>query len=141
MSRTVINPKSTGTIKLAISEAALTSDPTVATDQIYAFKVVPTANLADIPATFGVAKGQAAAASSFTLQVSLLQDWGAADSVSQFMHDHDGEIIWFEHNPAASGVPTCTGSCYAVAGGFGGEADQNWVDDLSLPMVGAPEYA
>lgn len=139
--RTVLNPKSTGTIKFATSEANLVSDPIVGTFQVQALTVVPRANLAPIPATFGAAASDSAAASSHELRVSLLQDWGQVDSVSQFLWDNDGEVVWFTYDPAASGVPSITGSCYAVAGTYGGSADENWVDDLTMPCPEKPDIA
>lgn len=140
MARTVINPKSTGTIVFATSEAALTSSPVAFTDQVIGFRIVPNAKLKTIPATFGAAEGESAAASAFSLQLSILQDWGAATSVSEFLYDNDGVVVWFKHDPAGSG-PSVTGSCYAVSGGWGGPADDNWVDDLTMPCVGKPTIA
>lgn len=138
MARKIINPKSTGAIVFALTEAELTSDPVAISEQVIEFRVRPSANLATVPATYGAAEGESAAASSFNLELSILQDWGKADSVSEFLYDHDGEVVWFQHDPAGTSEPTIKGSVYAVAGGWGGPADDNWVDDLTMPCIGKP---
>jgi hypothetical protein len=141
MARVVINPKSTGSIKFADSEANLTSAPVAISDQVISFKIVPRPKLTTIPATYGAAEGQSAAASDFEVRLSILQDWGKTDSVSEYLWDNDGAEIWFEHNPAGASEPTFTGSVYAVAGGWGGAADVQWADDLVLPCATKPTYA
>jgi hypothetical protein len=140
MARTVINPKSTGTIKFATTQGGLAAATSLG-DQIYDFQVKASANLADIPATFGVAAGQSAAASSFSITFGYLQDWGVSTGLSKFLYDNDGVLMWFEHNPAGStaGTPdTFQGECYIVAGAHGGAADKNWIDTLTLPCPSKP---
>jgi|CXWL01.1.fsa_nt_gi hypothetical protein len=138
MARKVINPKSTGNIRFAATQVGLAAG-LAASDQVTGFKLTPSANLADIPATFGAAAGQSAAASSWNLELSLLQDWGnGATSVSKYLFDNDGVLVWFRHDPAGATEDSFEGQCYAVAGGFGGDADENWVDDLTLPCPVKP---
>lgn len=139
MARKVINPASTGTIKFATSEAGLAS-ATAVSDQVIGFQLVPSANLKDIPATYGAGAAQSAAASSWAVQLSILQDWGKAASVSEFLWDHDGSLVWFSHVPSGTTEGSMKGSCYAVSGGWGGDADENWVDDLTLPCDVKPTF-
>jgi hypothetical protein len=140
MARKVINPKSTGSIVFATSEANLTSAPVAASDQVISFRIVAQPNLTGVPATYGAAASESAAASGFQVELSILQDWGATTSVSEFLFDNDGEEIWFQHDPAGSSEPTFKGAVYAVAGGWGGAADESWVDDLTFPCVAKPTY-
>lgn len=140
MARVVINPKSTGTIRFAATEVALSSAPTFE-DQIFNFRVVARQNLADVPATFSAAAGQSAAASSWSIEFEYLQDWGSTNSLSKYLYDNDGVLVWFEHNPAGSttGTPdTFRGQCYVVAGAHGGAADENWQDSLTMPCPSKP---
>jgi len=140
MARKVINPKSTGTIVFATSEAGLTSSPVAASDQVIAFRITPRPNLTNVPATYGEAASESASASGFQVELSILQDWGASASVSEFLFDNDGASVWVKHDPAGSSEPTFTANVYAVAGGWGGAADESWVDDLTLPCVATPTY-
>lgn len=141
MARKVINPKSTGAIVFATSEANLVSAPLAASDQVISFRITPQPKLTTTPATFGAAESENAAASGFQVELSILQDWGATTSVSEFLFDNDGVAVWFQHDPAGSSEPTFKGEVYAVAGGWGGAADADWVDDLVLPCTAKPTYA
>lgn len=141
MARKVINPKSTGAIRFATTEAGLSSGDTTdtaVTEQVMSFRVVPSANLVDIPATFGAAAGQSAAASSWQLEVSYLQDWGATVSMSKFLYDNDGVLMWFQFDPAGATEDSFKGSCYLTSGAYGGAADENWADDLVFPCPSKP---
>jgi hypothetical protein len=141
MARKVINPKSTGSIRFATTDGGLASgdaQDTAITEQVISFRVVPSANLADIPATFSTAAGQSAAASSWVLEVSYLQDWGKTDSMSKFLYDNDGVEMFFQFDPAGSTEDSIKGSCYLTSGAYGGAADENWVDDLVFPCPAKP---
>jgi hypothetical protein len=138
MPRKVINPKSTGVLTFAATQAGLAAGLAF-TDQVYEFKVVPSPNLVDIPATFGVGAGQSTAASSWEVQVSYLQDWGAAAlSVSKYLYDNDGALVWFRFNPAGTTEDHFEGQVYVRAGAYGGSASENWVDDISMPCPSKP---
>jgi hypothetical protein len=141
MPRKVINPKSTGTLRVATSQAALTTgdaQDTAITEQVTSFRVVPQANLADVPATFSDPAGQSAAASSWQVEVSYLQDWGKTDGMSKFLYDNDGVLMWFRFDPAGTTEDGFEGPCYLTAGAYGGAADGNWVDDLVFPCAAKP---
>lgn len=138
MPRKVINPKSTGSLRFAATQVGLASG-TVFTDQVYAFQVKPSANLSDIPATFGAAAGQAAAASSWELEISYLQDWGnGATSVSKYLYDNDGGLVWFKFDPAGATEDAFEGQVYVRAGAYGGAASENWVDTITMPCPAKP---
>lgn len=136
MARKIINPKSTGVLKLADTEAHLTAGGVegttllTATEQCTAFKVVPRPNTSTAPATFSDPEAEVAAASSWEVQMSLLQDWGKTPSLSKFLYDNDGVLMWFQHDPAGATEDGFKGQVYIVSGGYGGKADDNWVDDL-----------
>lgn len=141
MPRRVINPKSTGAIRFATTQAGLTtgdSTDTAFTDQVTSFKVVPVQQLADIPATFSTAAGQSAAASSWNLEISYLQDWGLAAGVSKYLYDNDGALLWFRFDPAGTTEDGMEGPVYVTAGAYGGAADENWVDDQTWPCPVKP---
>jgi hypothetical protein len=102
--------------------------------------VTPTANNVDVPATFCVGASQTASPSSFSLDLTLLQDWGAVDSASQYLFDHDAEVVDFtlEGISVTGATVTVTGQVTVVAGALGGEAGTPLTADVSLPILGKP---
>jgi hypothetical protein len=141
MSKKTINPKSTGALRVATTQAGLTTgdaQDTAITEQVTSFRVVPRANLVDSPATFGAPAGQTAAASSWQVEVSYLQDWGKTSGMSKFLYDNDGVEMWFRFDPAGTTEDGFEGKCYIVAGAYGGGADQNWIDSLVWPCPDKP---
>ncbi len=77
---------------------------------------------------------------AFTLNLGYLQDW-AADGISMFLLENDGELVDFEIVPTAEATPTATGKCYISPGDFGGTAGEIMVGSVSLGMEGAPTVA
>lgn len=141
MARKVINPKSTGILRVSTTQGGLATNDaqdTAITEQVTSFRVVPSANLVDIPATFSTGAGQSAAASSWRLEVSYLQDWGKTDGMSKFLFDNDGGLMWFRFDPAGATEDGFEGECYLTSGAYGGAADGNWVDDLVFPCPSKP---
>lgn len=132
-----INPKSTGTIKFAASSAGLAAGTDV-TCQVTNFAVVPSANTTRSPATFSEAATDVPGASSWKIEFGLLQDWGAAVSVSKYMFDNDGAEVWFQYAPADATVDSFKGPVYMLASAFGGKPDAPWEGSVSLPCVTKP---
>lgn len=135
--RKIINPKSTGVIKFAASQAGLGAG-TDLTCQITSFLIKPKPNLVKAPATFAEPAVDVPAATSWEVVVDLLQDWGATVSVSKYFFDNDGSVVWFRIDPAGATEDSFEGKCYALASAFGGKADENWVDSLTLPCPVKP---
>jgi hypothetical protein len=127
MPRKAINPKSLGSLRLAATQAGLAAGNAI-NDQVTAFKVVPVANKSTIPATFGAPASESAGASSWTIEIAYLQDWGKANSMSEYLLDNDAELLWFRFDPSGSTEPGFEGQVYVTAGAYGGPADQNWED-------------
>lgn len=124
-----------GTVKLGPSATALDFSC-----QVNVGAITPAPNAVDIPATFCVGASPSAAPSSFSLDLTILQDWGAVDSISQYLFDHDAEESEFELSGiAVTGADVvATGSLTIVAGALGGEAATPLTAQVSLPILGKP---
>jgi hypothetical protein len=131
-----INPNNSGTIKLG-----LTAAPT----QEYGCQVInwsldPVPNTTQRPGTFCVPPLTKNAASSWQVAFSYLQDWGAANSISQFLFDNDAQLVFFEFTPDVDDVPVASGSFYAVAGSYGGDAGTSWQSTGTMAVEGVPVF-
>jgi hypothetical protein len=105
-------------------------------------RIAASANTVDVAATFCSPASQTAAASSFTLEMNGLQDWGrddTLDSFSEYLFINDATQVAFalflnaEEDPRAQGIVT------VIAGDFGGVAGEPLTMTGSFPILGYPE--
>lgn len=108
--------------------------------QVRAFTITSTAATQPIPATLCAGAGTYAQPSSFSISLEYMQDFGAAASLSELLFDNDGEPIFFNYVPEDTTVPEASGSCFAVAGDYGGEGQGLWVSSDEMPLIGKPVY-
>jgi hypothetical protein len=136
MSVTSINPNNSGTITIGP-----TGTEKAVACQIINFRCEPEANDSEQPGTFCEAPTTVPGLSSWFAAFDYLQDWGAADSLSQLMFDNDGKPLDFTFHPNVAGVPECKGTMYGRAGAFGGDAGAVWQSTGRCPMKSKPTFA
>jgi hypothetical protein len=127
-----INPNNSGSIMLGIADPPTQEYAC----QITNFKIDPVEKSQPVPETFCRPEGERATASSHAATFEYLQDWGAPNSISQFMKDNDGKLVYFIYeagNPALTGA---TGAFWARAGSFGGTPGESWSSSGNLPLEG-----
>jgi hypothetical protein len=78
------------------------------------------------------------AETSYSLDLSLLQDPDVSAGISAFLFTHDTEVIYWYVGLAGDDPPKAYGSARCVAGTIGGEARVALVADVSLPINGKP---
>ena len=93
-----------------------------------------------IPATYCQGATQKAQPSQFSVNITYMQDWGEADSLSELLYAEDGNLLYFEFDPTDTSAGTWDGTCYAVAGDVGGEGQGLWVSSEELPCPAKPTY-
>jgi hypothetical protein len=130
-----INPKNSGTITLG--PTGTLKDVHC---QIVNWRCEPEANDSAQPGTFCAAPTTVPGKSSWFAAFDYLQDWGATDSLSQLLFDHDGEALDFTFRPDVDTVPTVKGTLYARAGAFGGGAGEVWQSSGRCPLIAAPTF-
>jgi hypothetical protein len=132
----VINPNNSGTISMALTTVV----PLVEYQcQIINMALVPAPNTTTTPGTYCAAPFDVPGQSSWWVEISFIQDWGATPSLSEFLLTNDGELCDFEFEPDVAGTPSMTGEVYVIAGPYGGDAGQVWqATTLRWPMRGAP---
>jgi hypothetical protein len=131
-----INPNNSGTVKLGLA-----ASPTQEYNcQVTNFVLNPTANTTERPGTYCEAPATLNAASSWEVSFEYLQDWGAANSLSEFFNTNDGSEVFFEFAPDVPDVPIASGSFNCMSGSYGGDAGSSWVSTGTCGMKAAPVF-
>lgn len=144
MSRTVLIIKS-ATVKFGPLAGDGTFTATGLTDygcQVTEARITASANTTDVPATFCEPATTVNVPSSFTLEMSGLQDWGRSDtspSFSEYLFANDASIVGFALYLSGSVDPRATGKVSLAAGDFGGVAGEVLTLTGSLPIIGYPD--
>lgn len=129
-----INPNNSGTILLG-----LVSPPTGDYScQVINFTLESVAVTTERAGTFCAAPATLNGASSWQVSFEYLQDWGAADSISELFFENDGKEIFFSFVPDVPTVPTASGSFNCQAGNYGGDAGSSWVSTGTCGLTAKP---
>jgi hypothetical protein len=90
--------------------------------QINSLSITPQPVYNTIPATGCAGASQSPGRTGYQLDVVYLQDWGAADSLSQYAFDNDGLMSWYRFTADTVQFPNlqAEGQCYLAAGAYGG---------------------
>lgn len=109
--------------------------------QVTSAAITANPNLQTVPATGCQPETQVPAATGFQLVLTWLQDWNAADSLSQYLFDHDTEEVEFlvslDAGDAAA-MPVASGTVRLVAGAYGGDFGTPLTATQTLPIQGKP---
>jgi hypothetical protein len=132
----VLNIKD-ATVQFALTETAVTTAPDF-TCQVTSAAIKANPKLQTVPATFCAAESQSPSASGWQLDLTWLQDWGATDSMSQFMFDNDTALMFFSIVPVDPAAPAATGQCYVVAGDYLGAAGTVLTATATCPLPVKP---
>lgn len=75
---------------------------------------------------------------SFTLEGSILQDFGSADAKTEWLFTHRGETHAFEFVPNTSKGKKITGSLVVEAVEIGGDVGTKPTSDFEFTVIGEP---
>ena len=108
--------------------------------QVTKAELVATPNLQTVPATGCQPETQVPAATGFTLDLEYLQDWGAADSLGQYLFDNDTLEVDFSVSLDTDNVtmPVASGTVRLVPGSYGGQFGTPLLATVTLPVQGKP---
>lgn len=110
--------------------------------QVSNANIAAEANTTDVPATFCSPAGTRNVASSFTLNVEGIQDWGRDDgetSFSEFLFEHDaGQVIAVLY-AVEGGDVKAVAEVSVAAGDFLGPAGETLVFTGAFPVAGYPD--
>jgi hypothetical protein len=114
---------------------------TVFTGQCTSCKLVPTVTKGDpIPVLSGdEVPGDRDEA--FSLDGTLLQDFGATGSTTEWLWNHRGETHDFVYAPSAAGGKEITGQLIVEPIEIGGDVKTKPTSDFSMDLVGAPVFS
>lgn len=78
--------------------------------------------------------------STWLANLAFAQDWSTADSLSRYLHEHEGEKVEVVFAPK-NGGPSITATISVVPGSIGGQVDQVAAATVSCPVDGKPVLA
>lgn len=118
-----------------------TENLTTFESQIRSAKLVPSVDKGD---PIDVLSGEQAAgdrSESFTLQGTMLQDFGSTDSKTEWLFTHRGETHPFEYTPNNAKGKKITGQVEVEAIDIGGDVKAKAESDFEFQVIGAPVIA
>ena len=78
---------------------------------------------------------------AFTLEGSMLQDFGDTDSRTEWLFTHRGEEHPFSFTPNSAKAKKITGNLVVEAIAIGGDARTKATSDIEFQVIGAPVIA
>lgn len=75
---------------------------------------------------------------SWVWNINAAQDWETANSLSQYLFDHAGEVVTVELSPQRGKGKTFTFECTVVPGQIGGDVNTVAEAAVSMPVDGTP---
>lgn len=106
--------------------------------QVTSIKLVPSAETGDV---IPVLSGESVAGDfteTYTIEGTLLQDFGTTASKVEWLYAHSGETHVFEFDPATTGATKITGSLVVTSVEIGGDVKTKPTSDFSFQCVGKP---
>ena len=120
-----ISPKFTD-FTCQITSGALTASPNVTQETVPATWCDPEESIPQVGKT------------SYSLELSFLQDPDVVAGLSRFLFEHDTEEAWFFMGLNGGNPPKAVGNCRLVSGTIGGEARITLTATATLPVDGKP---
>lgn len=123
---------------LYMTESTVSLDGTGYEAEVSGFRLTPTYATATWK---GLKKGSTFTRSglaTWALTINFGQDHQAAESLSNFLFDHEGETVPFNVAPIGGGTGY-SGDAICQAGEIGGDVDQFGNATVTMPVLGKPE--
>jgi len=112
-----------GTDNYEAATSGVTFVPSTSTSTVTFKGLTPTASFS-FPTT---------SPSEWVCNIDYAQDWSTATSLSNYLHDHEGETVTVEFVPeAGTGAPSFTADVTIAPGQIGGSVDQVATSSVSL---------
>lgn len=114
------------------------SDLTTFTSQVTSIRLVPSVDQGD--AIF-VLSGESVAGDrteSYTIEGTLLQDFGSTGSRTEWLYNNAGETHVFTYTPATVSGKSITGSLVVEAVEIGGDVNTKPTSDFTFTCIGKP---
>jgi hypothetical protein len=109
-----------------ITNGALTASPNVTQETVPATWCDPEETVPQVGAT------------SYSLEISYLQDPDLVDGLSRFLFEHDADVAWFYMGLAGNNPPKAVGKVRLTSGQIGGEGRVTLTADATFPCDGKP---
>lgn len=81
-----------------------------------------------------------ASSATWTVDLTYVQDWETADSLSAYLFNNAGEEVTMSFKPESGAGGTFSATVIIVPGAVGGAVDAYATSTVSLPVQGQPSY-
>lgn len=106
--------------------------------QVTSVKLVPSSETEDDIYVLSGESVAGAFSETYTIEGTLLQDFGSTASKIEWLYAHSGETHVFEFDPATTGATKITGSLVVTAVEIGGDVRSKPTSDFTFKCVGKP---
>lgn len=106
--------------------------------QVTSVKLVPSAETGDSIFTLSGESVAGEFTETYTIEGTLIQDFGTTTSKVEWLYAHAGETHVFEFDPATTGLTKITGSLVVTSVEIGGDVKSKPQSDFSFVCVGKP---
>lgn len=114
------------------------SDLTVFSGQVTSIKLVPSVDKGDAIAVLDGGSVSGDRTESFTLEGTLLQDFGTTESTTEFLFENRGTEMPFEYVPASALGKKISGILTVEAIDIGGDVKTKPTSDFTFDILGTP---
>jgi len=118
-----------------------TENLTMFESQIRSAKLVPSVDKGDPIDVLSGEQVSGDRSESFALEGTMLQDFGATDSRTEWLFEHRGQTHPFEYTPNNAAGKKITGQLEVEAIDIGGDVKSKAESDFSFTLIGAPVIA
>lgn len=115
-----------------------TADLTVFSGQVTSIKLVPSVDKGDAIDVLDGGQVSGDRSESFTLEGTLLQDFGATDSTTEYLFENRGTEQPFVYIPNSSQGKQITGILTVEAIDIGGDVKTKPTSDFTFDLIGIP---
>lgn len=114
---------------------------TVFSSQVTSCKLVPSVDQGDAITVLSGEQVAGDRTESWTLEGTILQDFGSTDSKTEWLFTNRGTTQVFEYTPATAAGKKITGSVTVEAIEIGGDVSSKPTSDFTWTLVGEPVIA
>lgn len=125
---------------LYLKDVILTVDGDTYEKHVSGVSIVPTVATATFKGLDSAAVFTQASNASWTVDLTYVQDWETADSLSAYLFNNAGSEITLSFKPESGSGGTFSATVIVVPGSIGGQVDSYATSTVSLPVQGQPTY-
>ena len=125
---------------LYLKDVILTVDGDTYEKHVSGVTITPSVATATFKGLEPTATFSQASTATWMLDLTFVQDWETADSLSAYLFNNAGEEVTMSFKPESGAGGTFSATVIIVPGSVGGTVDAYATSTVSLPVQGQPSY-